>query len=91
MSLDTDFDKFLSNSKSHFSRNYELQKYEYYRDLDFDYQKYLQDTFHEDQSESNSEITYTSKQKNSSEKHNVDELFKQYKNRKLVFEKSKDI
>jgi hypothetical protein len=57
MSLDTDFDKFLSNSKSHFSRNYELQKYEYYRDLDFDYQKYLQDTFHEDQSESNSTIT----------------------------------
>jgi hypothetical protein len=57
MSLDTDFDKFLSNSKSHFSRNYELQKYEYYRDLDFDYQKYLQDTFHEDQSESNSKIT----------------------------------
>ena len=54
MSLDTDFDKFLSNSKSHFSRNYELQKYEYYRDLEFDYQKYLQDTFHEDQSESNS-------------------------------------
>ncbi len=57
MSLDTDFDKFLSNSKSHFSRNYELQKYEYYRDLEFDYQKYLQDTFHEDQSESNSKIT----------------------------------
>jgi hypothetical protein len=60
MSLDTDFDKFLSNSKSHFSRNYELQKYEYYRDLDFDYQKYLQDTFHEDQSESNSTITFSS-------------------------------
>ena len=40
-----------------FSRNYELQKYEYYRDLEFDYLKYLEDLSHEDQSESNSTIT----------------------------------
>ena len=42
-----------------FSRNYELQKYEYYRDLEFDYLKYLEDLSHEDQSQSNSKITYT--------------------------------
>ena len=40
-----------------FSRNYELQKYEYYRDLEFDYLKYLEDLSHEDQSQSNSTIT----------------------------------
>jgi len=43
-----------------FSRNYELQKYEYYRDLEFDYLKYLEDLSHEDQSESNSTITFSS-------------------------------
>ena len=43
-----------------FSRNYELQKYEYYRDLEFDYLKYLEDLSHEDQSESNSSITFSS-------------------------------
>ena len=40
-----------------FSRNYELQKYEYYRDLEFDFLKYLEDLSHEDQSQSNSTIT----------------------------------
>ena len=40
-----------------FSRNYELQKYEYYRDLEFDYLKYLEDLSHEDQSQSNSKMT----------------------------------
>ena len=40
-----------------FSRNYEIQKYEYYRDLEFHYLKYLEDLSHEDQSESNSTIT----------------------------------
>ena len=40
-----------------YSRNYELQKYEYYRDLEFNFLKYLEDLSHEDQSESNSTIT----------------------------------
>ena len=39
--------------------SYDLQKYEYYRDLEFDYLKYLEDLSHEDQSQSNSKITYT--------------------------------
>ena len=42
-----------------FSQNYELQKYEYYNDLEYDFLKYLEDLSHEDQSESNSKITYT--------------------------------
>jgi len=37
--------------------SYDLQKYEYYRDLEFDYLKYLEDLSHEDQSQSNSTIT----------------------------------
>ena len=44
-----------------FSQNYELQKYEYYNDLEYDFLKYLEDLSHEDQSESNSKITYTLK------------------------------
>ena len=85
------YKKFYNKRREHrFSREYELNKYEYFRDLEFDYQKHLQDTFVEDQSESNSEITYTLKQKNSSEKHNVDELFKQYRKIKLYFEKLQD-
>ena len=38
----------------HVSKRYELQKYEYYRDLEFDFLKYLEDLSHEDQSQSNS-------------------------------------
>ena len=41
----------------HVSKRYELQKYEYYRDLDFDFLKYLEELSHEDQSLSNSTIT----------------------------------
>ena len=42
---------------SHVSQRYELQKYEYYRDLEYDFLKYLEDLSHEDQSQSNSSIT----------------------------------
>ena len=42
---------------SHVSQRYELQKYEYYRDLEFDFLKYLEDLSHEDQSQSKSTIT----------------------------------
>ena len=45
---------------SHVSQRYELQKYEYYRDLEFDFLKYLEDLSHEDQSQSNSTITFSS-------------------------------
>ena len=42
---------------SHVSKRYDLQKYEYYRDLEFDFLKYLEDLSHEDQSKSNSKMT----------------------------------
>ena len=42
---------------SHVSQRYELQKYEYYRDLEYDFLKYLEDLSNEDQSQSNSSIT----------------------------------
>ena len=35
-------------------------KYEFYNDLKYDYLKYLEDLSHEDQSESNSTITFSS-------------------------------
>ena len=41
----------------HVSKRYELQKYEYYRDLEFDFLKYLEELSHEDQSLSNSTMT----------------------------------
>jgi len=87
----TSFKKFYSKNRDRsISREYERMKNEFFSDLEFDYQKHLQESFHDNQSESNSEITYTLKQKNTSEKHNVDELFKQYRKIKLYFEKLQD-
>ena len=38
------FKKFYNKRREHrFSREYELNKYEYFRDLEFDYQKYLEE------------------------------------------------
>ena len=42
---------------SHVSQRYELQKHEYYRDLEYDFLKYLEELSHEDQSLSNSKMT----------------------------------
>ena len=40
----TTFKKFYNKRREHrFSREYELNKYEYFRDLEFDYQKYLEE------------------------------------------------
>ena len=38
------YKKFYNKRREHrFSREYELNKYEYFRDLEFDYQKYLEE------------------------------------------------
>ena len=55
------FKKFFNKFRDfNTSRNYELMKYEFYNDLKYDYLKYLEDLSHEDQSESNSTITFSS-------------------------------
>jgi len=61
----TSFKKFYSKNRDRsISLEYEMMKHEYYRDFEFDLLKHLQESFHDNQSESNSEITYTLKLKN---------------------------